>query len=69
MVVISGEGSGEMEWEGYIQLCMFTLYMRMYIHNVLFLKLSDGHTSPPVLVSITFFVLIQHIVTEYLLCV
>lgn len=69
MAVISGEESGETEWEGYIQLCMFTLYMHMYIHNTLFLKLSDGYTTPPVLFSITFFVLIQHIVTEYLLCV
>ena len=41
----------------------------VYIYDVLFLKLCDGHASPLVLLSTKFFVLIQQIFTEYLLYV
>lgn len=61
-----GNGMGRVHTVVYV----YIVHTHVYTYG-LFLKLSDGHTSSPVLFSITFFVLIQHIVTyyEYLLCV
>lgn len=71
-MVISGEGKwGDGMGRVYgdfsnVVLCVYVVQCT-YIYDALLLKLSDGHTSPLVLFSIKFFVLIQHIFTEYLL--